>query len=217
MITMNFSKKIHERKNNNKNFVSKESRLTAVMAMAFLSLFVLSCTDVKKDDAHDHSAHSDMKKDEMVASHDMLDSSMQNSGAQMVLADYMVLKDALVETNQEKAAEAGKKLMKSLNEIDSSGYTAEKQKELEDIISDAKEHAEHISRSEIDRQREHFRTLSKNVMDMVAITGTENTLYQQFCPMYDGGGAWLSMNEEILNPYFGSKMLKCGTVQKQIN
>jgi len=59
--------------------------------------------------------------------------------------------------------------------------------------------------------------LSKDIMDMVAITGTENTLYQQFCPMYDGGSAWLSMNEEIRNPYYGSKMLKCGKVQKEIN
>jgi hypothetical protein len=52
---------------------------------------------------------------------------------------------------------------------------------------------------------------------MVAITGTENTLYQQFCPMYDKGSAWLSMEKEIRNPYYGSKMMACGKVQKEIN
>ncbi|EKF53808.1 hypothetical protein I215_15663, partial [Galbibacter marinus] len=48
-------------------------------------------------------------------------------------------------------------------------------------------------------------------------TGTENTLYQQFCPMYDGGSAWLSLSKDIKNPYYGSQMLNCGKVQKEIN
>ena len=52
---------------------------------------------------------------------------------------------------------------------------------------------------------------------MVAITGTKNKLYQQFCPMYDKGSAWLSTSNEVKNPYYGSKMLKCGKVQKEIN
>jgi hypothetical protein len=51
---------------------------------------------------------------------------------------------------------------------------------------------------------------------MVAITGTKNTLYEQFCPMYDKGSAWLSSSNEVRNPYYGSKMLKCGKVQKTI-
>jgi hypothetical protein len=28
---------------------------------------------------------------------------------------------------------------------------------------------------------------------------------------------WLSEYKEIKNPFFGSKMIKCGSVQKQIN
>jgi hypothetical protein len=95
-------------------------------------------------------------------------------------------------------------------------YTKEQQKELADIIEDATEHAEHISESEIDHQREHFKTLSKDITDMVAITGTKSTLYEQFCPMYDKGSAWLSTSKEVKNPYYGSRMLKCGKVQKTI-
>ena len=79
------------------------------------------------------------------------------------------------------------------------------------------EQAEHISESDIDHQREHFKILSKDITDMIAITGSENTLYEQFCPMYDGGTAWLSKNEAVLNPYYGSSMLKCGKVQREIN
>ena len=87
-------------------------------------------------------------------------------------------------------------------------------KEYKIVIETAKEHAEHIAKSEMDHQREHFKSLSIDMIDMVAITGTPNTLYQQFCPMYDKGSAWLN---EIRNPYYGSKMLKCGKVQKEIN
>ncbi len=36
-----------------------------------------------------------------------------------------------------------------------------------------------------------------------------------FCPMVDNnkGAYWLSLSETIYNPYFGSKMLKCGSVK----
>jgi len=108
-------------------------------------------------------------------------------------------------------------LAKSLKAFDTSKYSGDKQSELKDIIEDATEHAEHISESDIAHQREHLKVLSKDMIDMVAITGTEVTLYEQFCPMYDGGTAWLSTNEEVRNPYYGSKMLKCGKVQREIN
>jgi hypothetical protein len=87
---------------------------------------------------------------------------------------------------------------------------------LADIIDDATEHAQHIAKSPIAHQREHFKSLSKDIADMVTITGTKNTIYEQFCPMYDGGSAWLSINKEVSNPYYGSKMLKCGKVQREI-
>jgi hypothetical protein len=31
------------------------------------------------------------------------------------------------------------------------------------------------------------------------------------------GAIWLSETKEIKNPYFGSKMMTCGKMQKQIN
>ena len=83
-------------------------------------------------------------------------------------------------------------------------------------MEDAIEHAEHISESDIKHQREHFKVLSKDVTDMVAITGTQVKLYEQFCPMYDGGTAWLSKEEKVINPYFGSAMLTCGEVKQVI-
>ncbi|CAM1347771.1 DUF3347 domain-containing protein [Tenacibaculum insulae] len=191
--------------------------IVAILVISLINLTIISCKDAKKENTQDSIVHSEMNHNKMDKSNNMMDDNSQNSGVQKVLADYMILKDALVETDKNKAAKAGDKLNNTLSKFDISGFTVEQQKELKDIITDAKEHAEHIGRSEIDHQREHFKTLSKDIMDMVAITGTKNTLYQQFCPMYDGGSAWLSLNKEIKNPYYGSKMLKCGKVQKEIN
>ena len=68
-------------------------------------------------------------------------------------------------------------------------------------------------------QRQHFEFLTKNVKALVVITGSDRPLFQAYCPMYNNnkGGAWLSTSKEISNPYFGSKMLKCGSVQQEIS
>ncbi|PQJ82893.1 DUF3347 domain-containing protein [Polaribacter glomeratus] len=142
---------------------------------------------------------------------------INDAKAEAILADYFMLKDALVADDSKKAAQTGATLVISLKAFNMSSFTADEQKELIDIIEDATEHAEHIAKSPLGHQREHFKTLSKDILDLVAITGTKNTLYQQFCPMYDKGSAWLSMSNEVRNPYYGSKMLKCGKVQKTIN
>lgn len=208
--------------------MKKVSVTTAIMVMAFLSLTVVSCRDNKNQDSHDdgmnsemmdegHHDDSAMNNDNMGESIDMMDSDTQSSDVKQVVVDYITIKDALVATNKEDAAKAGKKLESTLKGFNVSSYTSTQQKELKDIIEDAIEHAEHIGKSEMDHQREHFKMLSKDVTDMVAITGTETTLYQQFCPMYDNGSAWLSTEKEIKNPYYGSKMLNCGKVQKEIN
>jgi len=194
----------------------KNLRTTTILAMAFISLTVMSCKESKKEVPTD-TVKPEMNHNNMNASDDKMDSNTQNPDVKLVLADYMTLKDALVATNKEQSATAGKKLESSLSSFNVSSYTPEQQKELNDIITDAKEHAEHIGKSEMSHQREHFKILSKDMIDMVAIIGTNTTLYQQFCPMYDGGSAWLSMNKDIKNPFYGSKMMTCGEVEKQIN
>mgnify|MGYP001174866866 FL=1 len=180
------------------------------MSIAGMLLLVVAFTNAQEKEKMNHE-HGDMKMD-----HSSMKMDKMNPNAEAVLADYFMLKDALVGDDTKKAAQAGTKLMASLKAFDTKSYTKEEQKELADIIEDATEHAEHISESAIDHQREHFKTLSKDITDMVAITGTKNTLYEQFCPMYDKGSAWLSSSNEVRNPYYGSKMLKCGKVQKTI-
>jgi hypothetical protein len=180
-------------------------------SIAATLLLVVSFTNAQEKEKMEHN-HGAMKMD-----HSKMMNKKSDAKAEAILSDYFMLKDALVADDSKKAAQAGLKLEASLKAFDKSNYTKEAQKELIDIIEDAIEQAQHIAKSPIGHQREHFKTLSKDVSDMVTITGTKSTLYEQFCPMYDKGSAWLSTSNEVRNPYYGSKMLKCGKIQKTIN
>jgi hypothetical protein len=181
------------------------------MSIAAMLLLTVSFTNAQEKDKTDYN-HGEMKMD-----HSKMMNMKSDSKTEVILSDYFKLKDALVGDDTKQAAQEGLKLVASLKAFDASSYSKENQEELADIIEDATEHAEHISESAIDHQREHFKILSKDLTDMVAITGTKSTLYEQFCPMYDKGSAWLSKSKEVKNPYYGNKMLKCGKVQKTIN
>ena len=210
--------------------MSKLKLVLGIVTIAFVTLTVVSCKDAKtdKNNSTEHHSemnadgdHSKMNHDNSDGHHDGEKKEMAMSGdgnSQAVLKDYFNLKNALVADDNAKAKTLGATLATTLGNFDVSSNFSDTQKaELKEIIEDAVEHAEHISESDIGHQREHFKILSKDVSDMVAITGTENTLYQQFCPMYDGGSAWLSLSKDIKNPYYGSQMLNCGKVQKEIN
>lgn len=200
-----------------------------IVAIAFITLIAVSCKDAKKENNKENGHHSEMNanEDSSKMNHDNSDGhhdgekkemAMNGNGAsQAILNDYFNLKDALVADDNVKAKNLGATLAESLGNLDVSSYTDAQKADLKDIIEDAVEQSEHISKNDIGHQREHFKILSKDVTDMVAITGTTTKLFEQFCPMYDGGSAWLSKNEEVKNPYYGSKMLKCGKVQREIN
>ena len=48
--------------------------------------------------------------------------------------------------------------------------------------------------------------------------GTEKAMYVDHCPMAaNGKGAnWLSTEKTIKNPFYGDKMLSCGSVEQTI-
>ena len=186
-------------------------KITATIATAvILSFTAFSCNENK-------SSKETTMDNTMMKSGEMSTTGAQSASAKQIVADYMTIKDALVATNKDEAAKAGLAMETALNNFDMSTYTEQQQKTLKDIIVDAKEHAEHISMSEIEHQREHFKALSKDVTDMIAITGADSKVYEMSCPMYDGGSNWLSSSKEVQNPYYGEKMIDCGKMEKELN
>ena len=197
---------------------------------ALAAMTVTACNSQTTKDEHgshshgeemkhdDHDGH-DHKSDKKMVSTESIQINKSNATATLLTA-YLDLKDALVKDESSKAATAAKELFKAIESFDVDANSNGQKDEVVEILADAKEHADHISENDgnIKHQREHFETLSIDMKDLIAIAGADRELYQEYCPMYnDGqGGMWLSDNSEIRNPFYGSKMLKCGKVQAEI-
>jgi len=200
------------------------------VAIALTLLAATSCKDTKKSDEPmemdqdemNHDGDETMEMDHNMQNDEMMDmeGNQKTSKPTAILDNYLELKNALVADDTEKATSIGKHLYKVLGEFDRSIVAESQKQEVDEIIEDAREHAEHIAGNsgKIEHQREHFEIISKDVEDLIAITGTDRKLYKTFCPMYNNnkGAIWLSETKEIKNPYYGSKMMKCGEVQEEI-
>ncbi len=127
---------------------------------------------------------------------------------------YLEVKNALIENNSSGAASASEKILTAMKAFDKSLLSADQKKVYDDIEADLKEHAEHISKNKVEHQREHFTMMSKDMYDIVKAFGAGMTLYHDHCPMYKDGSMWLSETKEIRNPYYGDKMMTCGSVEE---
>lgn len=164
-----------------------------------LALTIISCNNSKTEKRAAETTNETTAKAENTAVSD------QEGGKAItpIIDVYLAVKNALVNDNQEEAAKSGATLATALASLDISQFDVDKQTELQEIVEVAKNHGEHISKSEIEHQREHFEAMSQDIKDLTAIVGTDRTLYHQYCPMYNDnkGGMWLSTSEEIKTHY----------------
>lgn len=119
-----------------------------------------------------------------------------------LVAAYMELKEALVATNSMAAQKAAQNIADVEGEVVSIKAIAKAITESDDI----------------EMQREKFSELTAEFVSYIKENGAGDKLFVQFCPMAfnNTGGTWVSLSEEINNPYFGDKMLKCGRVEEEI-
>jgi len=156
----------------------------------------------------DHSMHSN-KMDEMQDPNPLSE----------VYDSYFAVKDALVRTDGASASTSSKTLFTEINNIKMDNLSMDVHMAWMKVFENLKEDAEHIADiKDIGRQRDHFISLSKNIYEVMKISKQETPTYYQFCPMAnDGKGAnWLSKENAIKNPYYGSQMLNCGNTVETI-
>ncbi len=135
---------------------------------------------------------------------------------------YILLKDAFVETDPTTAATAAKEVVTKVAAIDMDLLEEETAHEYwMEQLPGLQTHSDKIvTLANVEAQRKQFGFLSDALIQVVEAFGTEgNALYVQHCPMaFDNEGAdWLATEEEIQNPYFGDKMMRCGLVKKTMN
>ena len=131
-------------------------------------------------------------------------STETNEALKVVLTGYFEVKNALVNDDAAKAKSAATALAAS------TGNYAEQLNEYVLAIGET---------DNIEEQREAFEALSISIYDLAKVGGAGLTVYKQYCPMAfdDKGAFWLSDEKQVLNPYFGASMLRCGSVQETIN
>ena len=137
-----------------------------------------------------------------------------------IVGHYFHLKNALANDDGKDAANAGKAIVEAMRKLDTASLAADQKKVYKNLEDDMRENAEHIGANadKIAHQREHFEMLSKDIYDLVKKFGAGQTVYQDFCPMYNNkkGATWISETKEIKNPYLGKKMPTCGSVKEEI-
>lgn len=122
-----------------------------------------------------------------------------------ILANYLKLKDALVASDVTKSTQAVAELEKS---IDASPEFSQKS-DLKKLV------AAMAKTTDLEKQRAAFAAVSTTVYDAAKSQKWSNQeLFYQYCPMKKS--YWLSTESAIKNPYYGSKMLACGSVKETI-
>lgn len=134
---------------------------------------------------------------------------------------YIDLKNALVDTDQNSASLAADFFSKSLKDIDMTLLEGESHIYWMEQLKALDSHATMVINSpDVEEQRNQFDFLSQAMINSTKAFGTnDKTYYVQYCPMAKGneGADWLSTEDQIRNPYFGDKMMKCGSVKLELN
>lgn len=128
---------------------------------------------------------------------------------------YFGVKDALVKTDGKTASEEAGKLLAALKSLKMESLEMNVHMALMKVLEPLTANAKSISESnDITEQRELFKSFSKNMYEVIKVSGPDATIYYQYCPMQDAN--WLSMDSAVKNPYYGSQMLSCGSTVETI-
>ncbi|MEM7513150.1 MAG: DUF3347 domain-containing protein, partial [Bacteroidota bacterium] len=153
-------------------------RLSLIVAL----FLVIGCSSGGTEESNSQSAEANSP-------------AVVNVQVKEVLDGYLQVKDALVETDGEGASKAAK------------GLTDLLKNETEGVLGDLHFDARQIAgMTDADDQREKFESFSDNMYTLLKNTSDLGMpVYQQYCPMaFDNqGAAWLAVEKEVNNPYFG--------------
>ncbi len=137
-----------------------------------------------------------------------------------VFKNYIVLKNGLVVTDAKKVSEAAKTTLTSLQKVqmkllkkpEAHAVWMQGKKEIKNTLEQIQKE------NDVEKQRTSFIKLSNAMVILAKTFGVHTTIYVQHCPMANNnkGADWLSYDETIKNPYYGDKMLSCGSTKQTL-
>ncbi len=175
-------------------------------------------TEIKEDHSgHNHEAKTEIKSE--VKTDVKQEEKQSKNQLETVFDNYFALKDALVKTDGTTASTAAKALFGAINAVKMDKLPTNVHIVWMKVLNDLQEEAKTIANTkEVEKQRNGFIQLSKNMYALMKVSKTETPAYYQFCPMANNGkGAnWLSKENTVKNPYYGSQMMSCGKTVETI-
>lgn len=201
-----------------------KSRIT--IAVLFSTVMLAACSGEKEKSAEDHQGHAaetvaapDESTKMEVKVFDNVDPSVK-SQINGFITDYFVVNQALIEDNQDGAKAAAKKLSETVSKFDMSKLEGDQMDFYHGQLSKINGALTGIEKSaDIEETRLELAPLSEAMYSLAkAYHPNDTELYYQFCPMArnNEGANWLSKTKEIINPYMGQRMLKCGRTQETL-
>lgn len=172
------------------------------LIVVFSIIFLSSCKNGEKNQSVEIDTPQEVKKAEKQTA-DVADQDFIDGMTGKVWHNYLEIKMALTNSDAKRVKEVAGEMAESFSS------------EREAMKSVARKMA---GTEDIDKQRELFAEFTEMAGPMFEEALSKGTIYKKFCPMaFNNQGAyWYADVEEIANPYFGDKMLNCGTIEKTI-
>jgi hypothetical protein len=140
---------------------------------------------------------------------------VDSSQLQAVYDAYFTVKDALIKSDAKLTSAKATDLLTAITAVKMDKLKSNEHTVWMKVVKKLTADAKSISTSsDIKKQRETFKSLTKNTYDLVKVSKSTEVVYKQYCPMADAD--WLSKEKAVKNPYYGSSMLTCGNVVETI-
>jgi Cu(I)/Ag(I) efflux system membrane fusion protein len=169
---------------------------------------------------HDHGNKNTIQSSEITPK-----KLVVNAKAEKVLMNildvYMQLKNSLVNDDFDKAKNGVSSLLSQIESVDMSVFKGDAHMLWMEVAEAMKTGLKEADKAnKIEAIRVQFSSISTSAISLyTAIQLPGQPMYVEFCPMANDfeGADWLSLENDIKNPYFGASMLKCGEVKKELN
>lgn len=128
-----------------------------------------------------------------------------------LLAKYYDVKNALVNSDANTASKSATGFSEQLKSIDIKNLPSNGQEVFNRTKGSLLKDANTIATgNDLSKQRFAFQSLSANLITLVKTFKPIAPVYIVFCPMKKA--SWLSAENGVKNPYYGSSMLTCGQI-----
>lgn len=138
----------------------------------------------------------------------------------LIFDSYFELKNALTKDDLSIAKASAATMLASVEKVNMSEFKGDAHVEWMKYEKNIKVDLVRIkSAKSLEDIRNSFLSISDEMVGLAEnFTPLASKIYVQHCPMADSnkGADWLSLEEKVMNPYFGKGMLSCGEVTKTI-